>query len=76
MGDPNLEFMLEPDLWPRWPYLPLRKRNPTGGLPLIGTLAQTDEGKFDFVESFRSQSIRHGGLELIQQLFDDGWIVD
>lgn len=76
MGDPNLEFMLEPDLWPRWPYLPIRKRNPAGPFPFHGTLVQTSEGKFEFIQVDDGSKISRGGLELIQQLFDEGWIVD
>lgn len=76
----DLRFLQDPNLWPAWPFLPLKRYNATGGWP-----------EFGYVVAVKGQltSIRKGNMfgaksddpvtwvyETPEALLADGWEVD
>ena len=76
------KMVLNPDRWPRWPLLPLKRTNPKGGMPDCVTLADDPIlGKFPVWEG----TIFDGPLtgrkvikvyQNVDELLADGWRVD
>lgn len=67
------------DHWPWWPRLPIKKRDPKGGWPQLGTLMHI-EGKWNVYHKAFDERINYKNP---QQVFDtpeavvaDGWVVD
>lgn len=75
------EVMFDPESWPRWPHLPLKKDDSS----LFGILVETENG-FAFYQSNIWKVVMgrrvlqghadRGGKELIERLVQEGWIVD
>ncbi len=83
--DEELQMMKNPSRWPRWPFLPLKRRNrdTPGGFPELGRLLSTSTTD-DTVEPVvylgtlfetmqGARTIKYTDLEAI---VDDDWRVD
>jgi hypothetical protein len=76
MGLTDAKIIADPDLWPKWPYLPLKKLNHHGGflyydsrLPITVYLGNL--WRHDPIEKL--EKIQYRSIEL---MLTDGWKID
>lgn len=71
-------MMSNPNLWYRWPYLPLKKRRTDGRMPDIALLKTTTQGMMIAVGAnmFENTEDKDWKLTTIDQVILQGWEVD
>jgi len=77
---PSEEYMLtHPDEWPQWPYLPMKKRDLAKQRVNLGLVREGGATGLQFSENqnlFFSSHEREWRDVTIQQLAEEGWVVD
>ena len=70
------EFMSNPDLWPNWPLLPIKKRGhrEVGVLWNFGTEIRFGENQNMYM--LNTEGIQDWPIANIVQLLEEGWVVD
>lgn len=77
-------FIINPELWPRWPHLPMKKPSRSGGWPQLGVLVDSSlvgELRFpaelhisDGASPSKVQEVKT--FASVEAILADGWIVD
>lgn len=77
----DMRGILKPDMWPRWPFLPVKRKDGDNMWPEMGLLTDGDPDQqfrvyvtnlykpdFENCDSYKYETVR--------ELLDDGWRVD
>lgn len=79
----DIEMISNVGNWPRWPYLPMKRRRPDGRMPECGVLVVVGENPLAF-KFAKDANLWHLSTEQIQtavevdpqQLLNEGWEID
>lgn len=78
----QLKFMRDPNEWPRWPLLPMKRRGARGQFPDCGFLV-TGQGPvihraaiYQVEVGTRWDSFSREMYESFERLYDSGWEID
>jgi hypothetical protein len=76
-------MILHPNLWPKWPYLPVKRRLEGGSFPETGVIWIGTKFNIYFVNLFdmpksaeEFKATNHIPYNNVDELIADGWIVD
>lgn len=79
------EFMLNPELWPMWPALSVKRRKPGGGWPDLGILLDSHASEPTvYLTTLHDLVVNENALEVctketfkdVDEMLQAGWIVD
>jgi hypothetical protein len=79
----EIDMVQNPDEWPRWPYLPMKKHVKDGAFPLFGWLCDTGTSQIgvtlysgDFATDRKLENVQTTHYTDPAAMIDDGWVID
>ncbi len=75
------EFIQNPNAWPNWPILPMKRANEgePGAFPICGFIrlgVNTTIHLGSIHDNIDSNQVEKKEYSSLDELFDDGWVVD
>lgn len=81
---PDYSFVLNPQKWPNWPFLPMKRYVQNKHLPEFGVIMTRmglstifDANLFDLPKTEEGwKALKHKKYSSVEEMLQDGWIVD